>query len=337
MTSSSTTSARPGAAPPPTAADDLDEQYDAALTRLLDYGPTYDGGLSNHAPMALDALAELGAHALYDFYTERVSRRLEPAVNEATVSGDWAVATRAILPTLIPNGGSQAGHGLLRVGHALRALERSDTDTRRRELAAAFRYWSAGRPLPGPGRFTGEVALEDALADLPRLPEAPEGFLVGPIVNGLRMPEVADALAAVEPAIDIRARFDQLALVAAEMMIGNGGLSAFGLLHGVTVSSIARRLLPYLDEVGRRQLEAAVVAFVVGAVVGLDRSGVAPTGLAPQAHDPFIVDTVDDLTKKLVASLDDHDIKFAEAASGLYRRTGSPMVVEALRARLDDH
>ncbi len=304
--------------------------YDAALERLLHYGPEYGGGLASHGPMALDALASLGFEHLFAPFVDQYTDRLEPAGNEATIDGDWRLALAARLPELVAVGGSQAGHGLLRVAHAVRAIERSDNPVRRRELAAAMNYWSSGRPLVGPDQLTGPRSLSEVMAELPRLDEEPGGMLTRSLAHALRRPDVMALIASITPADDPAHRFDELALLAAEGMTVNRDISAFGLLHGVTVSTMARQLLPHLDEPAARVLEARVVAFVAAAVVGLDRSFTGTVEMPAPADGS----DVDELVGRLAHRFDDHDIKFSEAAAGLHRRTGSPVVIDALRARL---
>ncbi len=306
------------------------QRFDEALDRLLDYGPTYEGGLSNHGPMALEALASQGREDLFVPFVDHYAGQLEPGENRAVVEPDWQGTLAGRLPELVAVGASQAGHGLLRVAHATRSLERANTPTRRRELAAAIDYWASGRPLSAPSALSGSRPLDDVVRELPRLENAPDGLLTHPLTEALARDDVVAHLTSIEPADDPAARFDELALLAAEAMTSNRGLPAFGLLHGVTVSTMARHLLDHLDEEGVRALEAAVTAFVVAAVVGLDRSfETDPPELDRSADSGF-----DELLDRLVRRLGDHDIKFADAASGLYRRTGSPTVIDAVRARL---
>ena len=55
-------------------------------------------------------------------------------------------------PRLLPGAAASATHGLIRTGHAVRALLESPTDARMGELAQALGYWAA-RWLPVPGSW----------------------------------------------------------------------------------------------------------------------------------------------------------------------------------------
>ena len=51
----------------------LDEAYE----RLHETGPEFDGYLSNHGPMAAEAMVRLGHSDLVDSWLDRYMRRLE--------------------------------------------------------------------------------------------------------------------------------------------------------------------------------------------------------------------------------------------------------------------
>src|SRR5262249_16932595 len=139
----------------------------AQLHHLLDAGqalsPTYRGGLSNHLPMAQQALLELGAsEAQLQAWTERYETRLEPRVAARPARIDverdlgrpdsaagWrmhfaariaergaADALREALVLLLPGAGAAAFHGLIRTGHAVLAGHEG-------ELAAGLAHWAA--------------------------------------------------------------------------------------------------------------------------------------------------------------------------------------------------
>lgn len=124
--------------------------YDEALGRFHHTGPEYDGYLSNHGPMVVEALARLGRaeeiHAWTDGYAGRLDelpRGVHPisedgwreALGDTTRSGDWIAYFDDHLderswtdllvlwwPRLLPGIAGGATHGVIRVGHAVRAL-----------------------------------------------------------------------------------------------------------------------------------------------------------------------------------------------------------------------
>ena len=60
--------------------------------------------------------------------------------------------------------------------------------------------------------------------------------------------------------------------MAAAGVASNSGIDQFALVHGVTVATMARVVLEWIDEPGRSRLEAAVTGFVVAAIIAFDTS-----------------------------------------------------------------
>ncbi len=314
-------------------------RFDNGLEHLLSFSPTYAGGLSNHGPMALEALTSLGAPDLYEAFLHDYTPRLERTDHEyppVADTGRWPWELRTRLPSLVARAGAQAGHGLLRVAHAVRSLERVDTEVRRRELSAALEYWNSGVTLPAPDRLAGSRPLVEVVARLPRLSpgERREGLLTRNLMVAARRDDVVELLASIAPAQSIPDRFDDLALAAAQAFVHNRGAEAFALLHGVTVTTMARVLIEYLDESDRRRLEAAVTGFSVAAIVGFDLRGGSPMDASMPENRGDL--PVQDLARSVASVLDDHHIKFADACAGLAHRRPEvePLVRAMLAARL---
>ena len=150
---------------------------DDALERFQNRGFEYAGGLTNHGPMAVEALVELGHPALIPGFVDTYEPRLPPLESGTWMApgermaargcverlGDWRVTfereleesnwsdlVRREASAMIAGLFSGGTHGFLRVAHALRALERDETPVRRRELAFGLAYWAGGyQELPG--------------------------------------------------------------------------------------------------------------------------------------------------------------------------------------------
>ncbi|WP_088319901.1 questin oxidase family protein [Kineosporia sp. R_H_3] len=164
-----TTRSRPGA---PGGA--LDE----ALERLHRTGPEFDGWLSNHGPMVVEAMARRGAGAAVHRWTDGYARRLEDrpgpgrpiaddawraALGDPARLGDWLEHFRRTVreqpweqvlrtwwPRLLPGIAAGATHGVIRTGHAVEALRADVTAPRLDELGQALGYWAARwQPVPG--------------------------------------------------------------------------------------------------------------------------------------------------------------------------------------------
>ena len=183
---------------------------DDALTAFAATGPTYGRlDLANHGPMVAEALDSLGRPEAIAPWTDRYLARLDPAptpdqrplgdeewpqaLGQRDQLGGWLalfereVADRPVsavvgewAPRLLPGSIGAAAHGLIRTGHALRGLARSDSPPRRLEVALALAFWATVyEELPGPPLLIGHEGVGQALADLPYLPEeAPRGFLI---------------------------------------------------------------------------------------------------------------------------------------------------------------
>lgn len=159
----------------------LDEAYE----RFHATGPEFDGGLSNHGPMAVEAMTRHGhasnVHAWIDWYQDRLEsqpRGLTPvtredwreALGDPKRLGDWRTFMlhesrerpwRELLiewwPRLLPGIIAGATHGVIRVGHSVRALLEEEAalaasdpgnvavtaGPRVAEFAHAIAYWAA--------------------------------------------------------------------------------------------------------------------------------------------------------------------------------------------------
>ena len=238
------------------------------LTELLDAGVGFDaeygGGLSNHRPMALLALARLGASDVrLTAFAQTYSQRLQPAPPPARwPAGDaWAsrlgqrdawpayrdlflhwlltedasAVLQQALPRLMQGCGAAAFHGLIRTAYALQS-------GLGQELADALAYWACRWTELGPSPAAGSVIdAEAVLRQLRRVQSDSERI-------GQRM----KAAAATPHFQDTVARLrihdntlPQLAALAAKAHAATGNFTA---VHLVTSAHAMRLLLPFLDE-----------------------------------------------------------------------------------------
>ena len=151
---------------------------DEAYQRLHATGPEFDGWLSNHGPMAAEAMVRRGqadrVHRWLDGYMARLEefprgsgpigpswqdalgdpRRIADwtAYFEREVTGQpWPQVLETWWLRLLPGVAAAATHGVIRVGHAVRALTEDGEDAdHRTELAHGLAYWAARwQPVPG--------------------------------------------------------------------------------------------------------------------------------------------------------------------------------------------
>jgi len=333
------------------------EVLDDALTVFAATAPRYGSlGLANHGPMAAEALAHLGRGDAVAAWVARYRTRLEPAPPPAprplteeewpdalgqgarypdwlalferevadrppvAVVGEWA-------PRLLPGAVGAATHGLIRTGHAVRALAAADTEPRRLEVATGLAFWASSyEELPGPPLLIGNEGVRQALADLPYLPEdAPRQVLISDMVAGVA--DIADefeqAVASLGWGGGAVELLDQLAAGGARAYLRNADTGgAIGLLHSVTAPLAGELLLPWLAEEDR----AAALGYVWQAVAALHvaydlrRQSPEPEGDVPAA---------DVLVDRALESGDEHAIKLTEAALRSFGRSGEPALLWA--------
>jgi hypothetical protein len=329
-----------GAAPaaPARAGEDTLEE---ALARLAPTGPEYGGGLANHGPMAAEALVALGRPQAIPGWVDRYRRGLDqhPSSRNALSRDDWpevlgridrvgdfiahfdreleerpwAEVLRTWVPRLAPGFVAAAAHGVIRTGHAVRALDQRDTAVRRHELAEGLAYWAARfRRLP-------ERPAAKAMAQLPSA--ALPGVVLLPLEQRGPRGLITDALEKLdsfEPFAAVAGQADTLgdasaflsdltatfARVYLEQARDFGRVITF--IHAVTGPSAVRLLLPHFAPAARPELLRYAWQAAAGMYAALGR----PTSSAvPQAPSG----PVEALIDRAVASGDEHAIKFTEA------------------------
>lgn len=254
----------------------LRSELHALLDQTVLLSPEYGNGLSSHLPMALEALSALGADVdrLREFATyyatrlERSSIPTRPAMDSEPILGRFEhfalwqrhyaerlslvgrdATLREALPVLIPGVAAAAFHGLIRVGHAVRAGHDG-------ELASALAYWASRHQVTTSDR--GQEPLDAAawlgqLRELSRRrPSSTDDLIFS------RMAAWADhaefrRVAARLPVAEL----PKVAAAAAEHYIATRN---FTLLHVVTATAALQRLSPWLAPGLWEQVPAAVAA-----------------------------------------------------------------------------
>ena len=334
----------------------LDEALEALADRGAEWGPR---GLSNHGPMAAEALDELGRSdvitrwvAAYrpnlDRPREQERQRISDgswrdALGQYERIGDWnAYFERAladapvadVLRTWVPrlaHGLMASTHGAIRTAHAVRAFDREQSAPRLAEVAAGLAYWAARcEDLFGDVTVRGSRPVLSALDAIPRIDPSQRGAFL--IVEQVRAVQEVDgfgaALRAYGAPSDDSVALDEVIDAAARAYVAcdPGPRYEIAFIHTVTGPSALRMLLPYVDE------------HVRGAAVAHAWATVAAVQSAYGTRSPSEVDvdqvapiTWDDLTDRAVADGDEHTIKMVEACRREHRRSSSPALVAAAR------
>src|SRR6266496_956947 len=349
----------------------LDEAYE----RLHVTGPEFDGFLSNHGPMAAEAMVRHGHGDLVGSWLDVYMRRLEEfprglgpigpdwqdALGDLRRVVDWTAlfgreigeqpwrqVLNAWWPRLLPGVVAAATHGVIRVGHSVRALlADGDDPSHLAELAHGLAYWAARwQTLPGghaaaaAAATAGRTQAMTPLASLAVVPRvAGQSGGIGDRLARLGgLPAWPSALAG----FAVPSAPEQIGGVLAELVeaatvrylfYGHG--DGVMLVQSATAPSAVLRTLPALDT----RLWAPSLAAAWAASSALTAI-YAPADPAPRAQLPeppgagqSSEETARDTFTRAVEHGDAHVIKFADTAVGVFARTGNPdAIAAALRA-----
>ena len=327
---------------------------DEALRRLHTTGPEHDGWLSNHGPMAAEALVHHGhadqVHRWLDSYEQRlveVPRGIAPIaadewrepLGDPVRTGDWlAFFDRAMRaepwpgvlalwwPRLLPGIAAGATHGVIRVGHAVRALRDQETPARVAELGQGLAYWAARwQPLAPAGR--GPYRSSDpraALDAMPRVPDQRSGIRS-------RLAQLADlpgwpAAVGAVPGPDQDTVEDRLAGIvtaAVRLHTTHGYGNPVLLVHAATAPLAVLRTLPSLPAA----LHGPSLAAAWAATAAVTATNAPPAARACTVH----AEDAGAVLHRATASGDAHAIKFADAAIELWVRDPDPLLLAASR------
>ncbi|MEV4437574.1 questin oxidase family protein [Streptomyces sp. NPDC049577] len=329
-------------------AQDIDPSgtLDEALQRVHRAGPEFQGWLTNHAPMAVEALVRRGrtsgVHPWLDVYRRRLEElpgtspttrvtgaNWREALGDPARLGDWIayfadeVAERPwrdVLvtwwPRLLPGICGGSTHPVIRVGHAVRTLLAGrETAPRTAELAHALGYWAARhQPLAVPvslARTGRGDAPEPALAAVPALADPDEEG--GIRARFARLPRVpgwpADASTLRPPAgpEDARELLAELVRAATRRYPDYAHGDAVMLVHTATAPNGVLRTLPALP----RELWAPSLAAAWEASAAVTAAYVPAEPLPPVTGAPA---SAEDAFERAAAHGDEHVIKLADTA-----------------------
>ncbi|MCM2393386.1 questin oxidase family protein [Streptomyces albipurpureus] len=318
---------------------------DEALDRIHVSGPERDGWLSNHAPMAVEALVRHGqgrsVHRWLDQYRDKLEEMPRPTT--AVTSADWRTALgdprriadwaiyferetadrpwREVLaewwPRLLPGIAGGATHPVIRVGHSVRTLlSEEETGPRVTELAHALGYWAARhQPLPRLQLLPGAPSAAAALDLVPAVRDRSEG-----IEHRLRQltafPHWPSPLhqsgSAGQPTTEAsapdlaHAQLIELVAAATHRYATHGHGEPVMLVHAATAPNAVLRTLPALPrELWAPSLAAAWAASAAVTAAYTPAHAVPATPTRAAPEEVF---------ERAAAHGDDHTIKFTDTA-----------------------
>jgi hypothetical protein len=318
---------------------------DAALQQLSGCGPEFGGFLSNHGPMAADALIALGRADAVEGWVAGYRKRLEPRppnvarivardwrdalghlewasdwedfiANEIAETG-WRAALQAWVARLAPGAIAAAGHGLIRTAHSVRSLSQGETPLRLAELAAGLGYWAATyQELPGALAAPGKLLPADALDRVPLLdPTLPrrEPAITGAVTSLHQDPAFRPVINLVDSSGDATAFAVSVARTFARAYLDDASHAVIPMIHAVTAPAAVALLAPHLDA----ETRAAALRYAWQASAGIYAVYHRPR-TAQALRDASPADP-GDLADRAVASGDEHAIKFTEACLRVHR------------------
>ncbi|MFB6632810.1 questin oxidase family protein [Streptomyces sp. NPDC056362] len=321
---------------------------DEALERLHTTGPERRGWLSNHAPMAVEALVRHGQAPAVHRWLDHYAPKLEelPPAHLPVTAGTWREALgdpvritdwtrffsreladrpwRDVLaewwPRLLPGIAGGATHPVIRTGHAVRTLlTTEETAPRRAELAHALGYWAARhQPLPPLAPLAAAPTAAAALDAVPPVPEQ-DGGIRARLAQLTAFPvwgEAPDPAAAKELLIE-------LVTAATHRYASHGHGEPVMLVHAATAPNAVLRALPALPRalwVPSVAAAWAAAAAVTAAYTPREAAPYARTGLTPE-----------EVFERAAAHGDDHTIKFTDTALDV----GDPLALAAAVRSID--
>lgn len=330
--------------------------YDEALERYHRTGPEFEGYLSNHGPMVVEALARLGraedVHSWTDRYLDRLDEtprgiapiatdEWESALGDPARAGDWIAYFRERVseqpwqeqlarwwPRLLPGIAAGATHGVIRVGHAVRALRAAESGPRHQELAHALAYWATRWQAVPVVTAGGSYDVGAALAGIPRVRDQHGGIRD-------RLAQLDDLegwrpalgmLAGPGQPVDVPAALDDLV----SGVLAHYAVHAHGnptmMVHAVTAPTAVLNALPSLPaSLWRPSFDAAWSA--AGAVL----SAYLPDSARPAAVPP----DAETALERALHHGGEHVIKLTDAALRSHELTGAEHALAAAAAAVD--
>lgn len=331
--------------------------YDEALDCLHKTGPEFEGWLSNHGPMAVEALARHGSDESLLRWTQRYSQGLEDlprstwAIEPDTWEGalgdpkrlaDWITFFERRLaeqtwsdtlvewwPRLLPGIAAGATHGVIRVGHAVRALRDEESEVRIRELAQALGYW-AGRWQPVPLLVpSGARPVSELVTTVPRVPRQRDGirYRLAQLDETKGWQEHGASLRRPGSIDDVPSALDVLvdSVVVSYPQLSGGEPTM--LVHAATAPNAVARVLPALP---RSMWEPSYVAAWSAASAVLAAYGPAAGG----PERPTTLD-VSEAWHRAATHGGEHVVKLADTALDVHARTGDQRAVDAIMSAVE--
>ena len=255
-------------------------QIDAALRFLSSYGPDLSNGFTNHGPMVAEALSAMGrpdavmpwlqqswplretlmprhaaSHAITDWKAALGNRApfdWSAFLFDELAKTGWQDFVARWTARLAPGACSDAAHGIIRAGHAVRSMIEHETPERLRELADAFGLWASSfTTLPVADYPGAPMPARDAIAHVPFSPgkarEERGGFTTG--LKSLNdFPGFAPVIGMIDTSGDPQKTLSEITETFTRVFLANANdpYTVIAFIHGVTACVALRSLGEFL-------------------------------------------------------------------------------------------
>ncbi len=331
--------------------------YDSALEVLSEYGPYLTNGFALHAPMVVEALETMGRAEAIGPWLETELPNLTHApqtalfVNpekwetylgyrkaytawvrffeEAIWEEGWRPVVGKWVERLQAGYVADATHGIIRVGHITRALERGETPERLNECARALAYWAScfNKPSFVQDGGSGTHLARDMLNSLSLVPDAKRnngGAITVALESVAHSEGFASKIADIDLSGDQEARALELARMFADLFLMSATTPLTGIVftHALTSLAAALNLAPIVSQDVRAKLLRR--AWETGAAMHVVYSTKPEVDRASASEKPSREELID----HAVQHGDDHVIKLTEACLGFHERSVDPMFLQ---------
>jgi hypothetical protein len=332
-----------------------------ALERLRDFAYLDGPGFACHGTMGAETLTALGHDEMVAGWADEYCWRHEPisppppsarirltvpgdfhsALGDMARVADWEAAFADQLrthqwPDVVNHWGRRllvgyAGaltHGLIRVAHAVRALERcpEPSDLLLDELAKGLALWAASfKILPGQPILRGRLQLPDALAALPRPDEAWPMMEAGTFAHLSQLDDFDVAVEELGPPAPGRDPLSVLSASFCSELLAHPDVLPIPLVHTVTPIGATRTLLRYMPDIPPEDMYGLL--WEVGAAIIVS--------FTPRLRAPFAGIGVDppspsELVARAVDHRDPHVLKFTDACLREHALNPDPCYLHAI-------
>lgn len=332
------------------------QTLDDALVALYPYGCSLANGFTNHAPMVAEVLFRHNQPNYFEIFLGSYQGQLvaRPELKQPVSEQNWHLSLsqldrfsdwsafiaeqmtvaswQAVLNLWVarfsPAFVAGATHGVIRTGHAVRALQQKDTPARRLELADALSSWASEYEiLPiAPIGILAQIPIAQAIGRIPLVPEPlrrNDGAITRALGSLKQVPDFAPAVSVCDLSGEAHRVLYSLGVLFARIFITSADKSnAIAFVHAITATAAVCQLAPVLQPQVLRSLiwrawEAGCAIYAT-----YSKGGQLKTG-------KHCSKSPEELFNQALVHGDEHVLKVAEASLNFYQQTPDSALLAA--------